>query len=316
MTRRDQATTRVTVMQYRGDEATAADDALAVEEPLEIRLGDKPLAITMRTPGGSGTSIANDNALAPNTLAIGNPWGNVGGVGGVGTVGGEDGELAAGFCWTEGLIEHPDELVHVEPDQVADYGNVVRVTLTDEAMQRRAQRIACATREQYLSSSCGLCGKQSIDRLHQHVRPIAGDFTVTREVIHGLPSRMRQAQSAFDQTGGLHAAGLFSNIGELRVLREDIGRHNAVDKVIGHQLLLGRMPLDSADAGILLVSGRSSFEIMQKAAMAGIPIVCAISAPSSMAVATAAAFDMTLIGFLRDDRMNVYHDRQERPRLA
>jgi FdhD protein len=243
-------------------------DAVVVEEPLEIRVAGRAVAITMRTPG-------------------------------------HDDELAAGFCLTEGIIAEPGELAMVEPCEEADYGNIVNVELASEAMQRNAERIACATREVYMSSSCGLCGKQSIDRIRQQVPAIRGDFTVAAEALQRWPDVMRTAQATFDATGGLHAAAVFSPTGEMRVLREDVGRHNAVDKAIGRLVLDDAIP---CDPGVLLVSGRASFEIMQKAAMAGIAMVCAVSAPSSLAVDFAVELDMTLVGFLRTGRLNVYHD--------
>lgn len=265
------------VARYRDGRRSDDQDRLAAEEPLEIRLGDAPLAVTMRTPG-------------------------------------HDLELAAGFCLTEGIVREPDDLEAVEPCGEAEHGNVVLVRLSDEAAAKRDEQIRYARRELYLSSSCGLCGKATLDRIEQEVPPIGGRFTVHRGVLGGMPDAMRAAQAAFDQTGGLHAAGLFTPAGELRVLREDVGRHNAVDKVIGHQLLLGRVPIDPSKSahpdgpGVLLVSGRASFEIMQKAAMAGIALVAAVSAPSSLAADFAARMGMTLVGFLRPGRMNVYHD--------
>lgn len=249
--------------------AVEGTDHLAVEEPLEIRLANEPLSITMRTPG-------------------------------------HDTELAAGFCFTEGLVRHPDDLESVEVCGEAKLGNVVIVKLNDETMSRRAAKVQSARREIYMSSSCGLCGKQTLDRIEQDIPPIRGDFRVSRAALDALPGTMRKAQSTFDQTGGLHAAGLFTPAGRLRVVREDVGRHNAVDKVVGWAVLTNQTPLDPA---VLLVSGRASFEIMQKAAMAGIAVVCAVSAPSSLAVDFAARMGMTLVGFLRPGRMNVYHDR-------
>ena len=219
---------------------------------------------------------------------------------------GPDRDLAAGFCLTEGIIAEADELESVEPCDEAEYGNIIAVRLTDEAMARRAEQIACAKRELYLSSSCGLCGKQSIDRIRQKTPPIAGDFTIARDTLAGLPDVMRAAQATFEQTGGLHACGWFTPAGELRLLREDVGRHNAVDKVVGAALLSHQLPLAQ---GVLLVSGRASFEIMQKAAMAGCAFVAAVSAPSSLAVDFAVELGMTLVGFLRPGRMNIYHDR-------
>jgi FdhD protein len=244
------------------------DDHLAVEEPLEIRVGDEPLAVTMRTPG-------------------------------------HDRELAAGFCFTEGIVKRADDLESVEVCKEADYGNVVIVRLSEEAAAARRAETKRAQRQLYMSSSCGLCGKASLDRIEQQVEPIAGRFTLARDVLMSLPDKMRAAQPTFDQTGGLHAAALFTPGGELRVLREDVGRHNAVDKVVGWALLSGQTPIDP---GVLLVSGRASFEIMQKAAVAGVAFVAAVSAPSSLAVDFAARFGMTLVGFLRPGRVNVYHD--------
>lgn len=260
--------TKRSVTRFVAQTCERDDDRLAVEEPLEIRIGDEPLAVTMRTPG-------------------------------------HDRDLAAGFCFTEGIVRDGDELESVEPCTEADYGNIVAITLTDEVMSRRAKQITGARRELYLSSSCGLCGKQSIDKINQQMGPIRGGFTITRDTLVQLPDLMRAAQATFAQTGGLHAAAIFSPEGNLKVLREDVGRHNAVDKVIGHQLLLGDVPIDPA---VLLVSGRASFEIMQKAAMAGLAVVCAVSAPSSLAVDFAVRTAMTLVGFLRPGRMNVYHD--------
>lgn len=247
-------------------EPNAEEDALAVEEPLEIRLGGVSLAVTMRTPG-------------------------------------HDEELAAGFCLTEAVIDAPDQLASVQPCSLADYGNVVDVEL--EAGSQRPDPVERARRELFVSSSCGLCGKQSIDRVRQVVPPLAPGPEVGVDTLRGLSARMREAQSGFDATGGLHAAGLFEVSGELRVLREDVGRHNAVDKVIGHEVLLGRTPLRNA---VLLVSGRASFEIVQKAGRAGLAVVCAVSAPSTLAVDLATELDLTLVAFLRGERMNVYHD--------
>lgn len=266
------------VMHVRDGVSSCVTDALAAEEPLEIRIGDEPLAVTMRTPG-------------------------------------HDRDLAAGFCLTEGVIEHADELEQVQPCGEATKGNVIIVTLVTEALKRRQQQIQRAKRELYLSSSCGLCGKQSLDRIEQTIRmtttanPSQSRFTMQRDVLMSLPDAMRQAQHTFEQTGGLHAAGLFDAAGKLHVLREDVGRHNAVDKVIGATLLLGQLP---ASERVLLVSGRTSFEIMQKAAMAGVTMVAGVSAPSSLAVDFAIRFEMTLVGFLRAGRMNIYHDPAER----
>ncbi|MGL4462030.1 MAG: formate dehydrogenase accessory sulfurtransferase FdhD [Planctomycetia bacterium] len=251
-----------------GPRRDAVDDCVAVEEPLEIRIGDEPLAVTMRTPGA-------------------------------------DVDLAAGFCLTEGIVDHPDDLERVEACALADYGNIVVVTLTEEVLARRREEIACSRRELYLSSSCGLCGKQTIDRLTRRLpRPI-GDFSVACRTLWKLPDRMRSAQAAFDRTGGLHAAALFTPAGDLRLLREDVGRHNAVDKLVGAMLLAGGVPIDP---GVLLLSGRASFEVVQKAVAAGVAVIAAVGAPSSAAVDAAVAFGVTLVGFLRPGRLNVYHD--------
>lgn len=262
------ATSSRPITQLRDGQLSQVNDALATEEPLEIRINDQPVAITLRTPG-------------------------------------HDADLAAGFCLTEGIIDHTDELDDVSPCCEAEMGNVMLVTLTAAALARRQAAIARAKRETFLSSSCGLCGKQSLDRIAQDIQPIEASITLSRELLMTLPDVMRSAQATFDRTGGLHAAGIFTPQGQLRTLREDVGRHNAVDKAIGQLLLTGQIP---ARSHVLLVSGRASFEIMQKAARAGIGVVAAISAPSSLAVDFARRFGMTLVGFLRPGRMNIYHD--------
>jgi FdhD protein len=240
-------------------------DLLAVEEPLEIRIGGSPLTVTMRTPG-------------------------------------DDIDLAAGFLFGEGLLSPPVDLRQIRmcDENVADVtlegapGDVARATDA-----RRAQRNFLTT------SACGVCGKESIEsiRVRSRYDITADPVQVSPEVLASLPGRLRDAQRVFASTGGLHAAGLFSADGTLLVLREDVGRHNAVDKVIGWALRAGRLPL----AGhILLVSGRASFELVQKAWMAGIPVLAAVSAPSSLAAGLAAEAGMTLIGFLRGTSMNAY----------
>lgn len=241
-------------------------DRLAVEEPVEIRVDGEPLAVTMRTPG-------------------------------------DDPELAAGFCLTEGVIDHPDELERAEPCTLADYGNVVLVTLAGEARDRWRVQQARARRDLYLSSSCGLCGTQTLDRLARHITPLTTPFTVSPRVLGRLPAAMAEAQPGFARTGGLHAAALFAPDGRLRVVREDIGRHNAVDKVIGALLLSGQLP---CGPGVLVVSGRASFELVQKAARAGIGFLAAVGAPSSLAVDAAERFGLTLAGFVKPDRFTVY----------
>jgi len=247
-------------------QATDCRDQLAVEEPLEIRLAGMSLAVTMRTPG-------------------------------------DDEELVAGFLFSERIIVGPDDLDVIAryraPDVDPDAGNVLNVLLKGDmrVAKERLQRNFIA------SSSCGLCGKVTIDSIRASLPPVESDMTVPRTLFPRLALAMSGAQSVFEKTGGLHAAGLFDADGRLIVLREDIGRHNAVDKVIGHMVLTRRIPLDRH---ILLVSGRASFEIMQKALTARIPVVAAVSAPSSLAVQMALAADMTLVGFVRPGGFNIY----------
>src|SRR3954447_1883650 len=245
-------------------------DRLATEEPMEIRVHGpgapaEAVAVTMRTPG-------------------------------------HDFELAVGFCRTEGLLTRPEDLAEVryclaeELDAEQEY-NVVTVATRGPVDLEGHRRVVAS------SSSCGICGKTTLDQVATSCAPVGSGPVVARPTILGLPDTLRTAQAVFEATGGLHAAGLFAPDGELRVLREDVGRHNAVDKLVGHALIAGWLPL--ADS-ILMVSGRLSFEIVQKAAVAGIPIVAAVSPRSSLAVATAARFEQTLVGFLRDGRGNVY----------
>lgn len=259
------STRRPVVRRERGRQEDG-EDQVVVEEPLELRIGDTPLAVTMRTPG-------------------------------------HDEELAAGFCLTEGIVSTSDDIAAIRPCDLAEYGNVVEIELSRGAASEHARQIERARREFYVSSSCGLCGKQSIDRLDQALDPLPAGAVVPCETLARFPAAMQRAQDVFARTGGLHAAAIFGCDGVLRVLREDVGRHNAVDKVVGHEVLLGRTPVHD---GVLLVSGRASFEIVQKAAMAGIGFVSAISAPSSLAIDLASRLGMTLVGFLRGDRMNVY----------
>ena len=243
-------------------------DVVATEEPLEIRAGGpgqeaRAVAVTMRTPGG-------------------------------------DYELAAGFLFTEGLIAPGDVRRVAYCDDLGDDEqryNVVTVTLA-RTFDHEALR-----RNFFATSSCGICGKAALDDVEVRCAPVAGDTQVATSVLVALPDALRAKQRVFDRTGGLHAAGLFTPAGELVTLREDVGRHNAVDKVIGERLLAGDLPL--ADH-VLQVSGRASFEIVQKAAVAGIPVVSAVSAPSSLAVDAAERLGLTLVGFVRDGRCNVY----------
>jgi FdhD protein len=235
---------------------------------LELRLGAVSFATIMRTPG-------------------------------------EDRDLAAGFLLAERLIAGPSDIasIHAAVDENGETEpNVMDVWLAGDAALRaavdtRARRAIAA------SSACGVCGRRTVDDLVATLRPMASTTVVLASTIAGLPARLRGSQRAFDRTGGLHAAGLFTGAGELFAVAEDVGRHNAVDKVIGRELLRDRLPLSNA---ILFVSGRTSFEIVQKAAVASIPIVGSVSAPSSLAVSLARDANITLCGFVRDGHFNVY----------
>ena len=260
------------------------DDLLAVEEPLEIRLGfsengkltQRAISITMRTPG-------------------------------------DDGELAAGFLFTEGIVTSPNQIRKIrhcglkigKPKGALDRAaalnsNTIRVDLRDD-IEVDLKRLE---RHFYTTSSCGVCGKSSIDALKTGAKPLAStDFRVDRDVVHSLPKQLRTSQDIFDQTGGLHASALFDTEGNLEIIREDVGRHNALDKIIGAKFLANELPLSTR---ILMVSGRASFELVQKALMAGIPILAAVGAPSSLAVELAREFGMTLIGFVRNGKFNIY----------
>ncbi|GAA3858418.1 formate dehydrogenase accessory sulfurtransferase FdhD [Saccharothrix violaceirubra] len=244
-------------------------DALAAEEPLELRVAGKALTVTMRTPG-------QDVELAHGFLL------------GEGVVGGLADIATARFCAGTG----PDGL---NTYNVLDIALAAGVEPPDVGVERNF----------YTTSSCGVCGKASLDavRLKTRFSPAADAATVTVDVLTGLPDALRAKQKVFASTGGLHAAGLFTADGRALVVREDVGRHNAVDKVLGWALLDGRVPVAG---GVLMVSGRASFELVQKAAMAGVPVLAAVSAPSSLAVELAAEQGITLIGFLRGDSFNVY----------
>jgi FdhD protein len=252
-------------------EARRRPDDLAAEEPLEIRLRKAPLAVTMRTPG-------------------------------------QDIDLAMGFLLSEGIIGSAADVVTAQlcagTDTPNTY-NVVDVVLAPHV----PPAVTDPSRNFYTTSSCGVCGKASIDavRVRSHVDVAADPLVVPARTLAGLPETLRAAQRTFDRTGGLHAAGLFTAGGDLVVLREDVGRHNAVDKVIGWALREGRLPLTGH---LLLVSGRASFELTQKAWMAGIPLLAAVSAPSTLAAELADEAGMTLVGFLRGPSMNVYTGAQ------
>ncbi len=253
------------VRRWPGD--TPHTDVLAIEEPLEIRVEGQPVAVTMRTPG-------------------------------------HDLELAAGFLFTEGVIDGPDDLVAMrhtgDPDDPKQ--NTVDCVLAG-GVEAHRDALAKATRELYATSSCGICGKASIDRIHVHAPPVTGSLQIPMELLVQLPDRLRAAQAVFAQTGGLHGAGLFSIQGELEVVREDIGRHNAVDKVLGWRLRQDKIPVDDR---ILVVSSRAGFEIVQKAHVAGVKLIVAMGAASSLAVELAAASGLALYGFVRDGRCTRY----------
>lgn len=262
--------------------AVISSDLLAVEEPLEIRIGlpdgtHRAVSITMRTPGN-------------------------------------DGELAAGFLFTEGILQRPAQIKQIRhcglkiakgtdslERAVALNSNTIRVDLNEGV----SVDLKSLDRHFYTTSSCGVCGKSSIEALRTGVQILPSNerLNVSANVVQSLPVMLRESQEVFERTGGLHASALFTAKGKLDILREDVGRHNALDKVIGAKFMAGETPLSDS---ILLVSGRASFELVQKALMAGIPVLAAVGAPSSLAVELAAEYGMTLIGFLRENRFNIY----------
>lgn len=246
-------TSRAGIMRIPGG---ADEDAVVVEEPLEIRVGDKPVSVTLRTPG-------------------------------------DDFDLVAGFLFTESILSSREEV-----DSMRHWGspNIVRVSLRDGA-RVDLQRLQ---RHFYSTSSCGVCGKASIDALRVNTVPLDDDSRVSAALLLSLPDALRAKQSAFEVTGAIHGAAAFTRDGTLLRVREDVGRHNAVDKVVGSLFLEG------ASADILVVSGRTSFEIVQKCIVARIPILVAVGAPSSLAIDLAQEFRLTLLGFVRDGRCNVY----------
>jgi len=271
---------RQSVRQFKirrvGDSATDADELVATEEPLEIRLGyraasgersERSISITMRTPGN-------------------------------------DDELARGFLFTEGIVRRAEDIEFVRPcGPPADNGliNVIRVELADN-VDVELDRLE---RHFYTSSSCGVCGKASLEAVAvQGLYQIADfSFSLPKSVLQSLPESLLSSQSIFERTGGLHASGLFDSGGRILTVREDVGRHNALDKVIGSRFQHSQIPL--SENGII-VSGRASFELMQKAMVAGCPLLAAVGAPSSLAVELAEEFGMTLVGFLKRDRFNIY----------
>jgi FdhD protein len=280
---------QITIERVTGQTSRQVLDSLAIEEPLEIQIAYGPqrlrrtrsISVTMRTPG-------------------------------------KDFDLAAGFLMTEGVIRDANDITQItdagdsfsegnptpqamDPLKLGSKWNVVRVELgTDVEVS-----VANLQRNFYTTSSCGICGKASLLALRTVCPPRAkNNLTVDAQLLYDLPGRLRASQGVFDRTGGLHAAGLFDSAGNLSAIREDVGRHNAVDKLIGSEFLADRTPLRDR---LLLLSGRASFELLQKALMGGLPMVVAVGAPSSLAVQVAKEFDITLVGFLREDHFNIYH---------
>ena len=285
----DSSMLQTTVEKVTGQISRQVKDNLAIEEPLEIQLTYGPsntrqtrsISVTMRTPG-------------------------------------DDFDLAAGFLMTEGVIRDANDVEQIayagdcfpegtDSPQAMDVlklgskQNTVRVDLAAEV----EVNVGSLQRNFYTTSSCGICGKASLLALRTVCPPRAiNDFKVESQLLYRLPERLRASQGVFDRTGGLHGAGLFDSAGNLLALREDVGRHNAVDKLIGSEFLADRTPLRDR---LLLLSGRASFELLQKALMGGLPMVAAVGAPSSLAVQVAKEFDITLVGFLREDHFNIYH---------
>jgi FdhD protein len=255
------------VEQWEDGALKHTQDYLAAEEPLEIRIGETPISVTMRTPGN-------------------------------------DEELAAGFLFTEAIITGPGELRKLEGVKSATAGNTIAAELDKD----QDASVAQLQRNFFAASSCGICGKATIDAVRvRGIQPPNRDLKVSGDFLCSLPDKLRESQAVFGRTGGLHAAAAFNTSGELLVLREDIGRHNAVDKVVGWALLNDRLPLFDC---VLMVSGRGGFEIVQKALVAGIPVLASVSAPSSLAVQMARELGMTLVGFLRGKRFVIYSGEQ------
>lgn len=258
----------VRLLRITDDRSIEAHDVTAVEEPLEIRLHDRPFAVIMRTPGG-------------------------------------DRQLAAGFLLAEGVITSGDDLGAVEhcrhPDHPEGH-NVVNVFLLGQAAAALPEKLA-GRRNVFANSSCGMCGRVTIESLRTRASPLAQTGTIDRTVVHALPGHLRARQPLFDETGALHGAAIFTFAGDCVAIAEDVGRHNAVDKVTGELLLDGRLPLDGH---VLVVSGRVSYEIVQKAWIAGIEMICAVSAPSSLAVELAEEAGISLVAFARPPGFNLY----------
>lgn len=256
------------VRQIRDGAAVEVDDAVAVEEPFEVRVNGAPFAVIMRTPG-------------------------------------DDLALAAGFLLAEDVVRTGDEIAAMERcDDVEDEarGNVVNVTVTGDAAIRLDERLG--TRRQIIATAaCGLCGRRTIDAIRTRAAAVGGDWTVSAALVSSLPEALRATQRGFAATGGLHASALCDLDGRVLRTAEDVGRHNALDKIVGRALLDGELPLDRT---MLVVSGRSSYELVQKALLAGVPLVAGVSAPSTLAVDLAQSAGMTLCGFVRGTSMNVY----------
>jgi FdhD protein len=256
-------TSNVEVRRWRAGEAQLETDQLAVEAPLEIRLGKSPITVVMRTPG-------------------------------------DDEELVAGFLFAEGIIDGAADIKSITRPPLlsdAERGNVIAVELAQGARRAPSERLFFSV------SACGVCGKRSLGELAMEAPVVDAPLRVERTLLESLPERLREAQPVFARTGGLHGAGLFTAQGELLCAREDIGRHNAVDKVVGWALRAGRLPL--ADS-ILVVSGRLGYEIAQKGIMAGLPIIASVGAASSLAVVLGERYGVTLATFVRADRLNVF----------
>jgi FdhD protein len=266
----------IPISKVEGDISSRGSDLLSIEEPLQVRLAyekkgvkrEKSIVITMRTPG-------------------------------------HDFELAAGFLFAEGIIQNGDQVAEIQYSGPASHPKQRRNIVTVRLKRGVEPDLRNVRRNFNMNSSCGICGKASIENLVDLHFPALqeGGPVIQASVIHRLPAALREGQALFSRTGGLHAAALFDLEGHLAGLREDIGRHNALDKLIGHELTEGRVPLSEQ---ILMLSGRSSFELIQKALMAGIPIVASVGAPSSLAVELALRFQMTLLGFVREERFNIY----------
>ncbi len=273
----DKKQQHIALQRFENGKLTETNDTVSVEEPLEIRVEFGPiddrkvqsLSITMRTPGN-------------------------------------DAELSTGFLFTEGIIHKKEDVLSAKHVQTLPgvSSNYMQVSLSPDLLFSPAQ----LQRNFYTSSSCGVCGKSSLDSVKTQMPAKSGKSmtSLSPELILSLPKILREKQETFESTGGLHASGLFDTQGNLIHLLEDVGRHNALDKLIGRALMNGTTPLDEH---ILLLSGRASFELMQKAGMAGIPVVCAVGAPSSLAVECAKEFGITLVGFLRENRFNIYNGK-------